>query len=99
MLPARHHVVYSGVVPRTQVYLGDEELEALDQAARAAGASRSELIRRSVRESFGLKTKADRKQALQASAGSWKGRSFTGAEYVDAARGDLNERLRRLGLQ
>jgi hypothetical protein len=92
-------VVYDGVVPRTQVYLGDEELEALDQAARAAGASRSELIRRSVRESFGLKTKADRKRALQASAGSWKGRSFTGAEYVDTARGDLNERLRRLGLQ
>jgi Arc/MetJ-type ribon-helix-helix transcriptional regulator len=91
--------VYSGVVPRTQVYLGDEELEALDQAARAAGASRSELIRRSVRESFGLKTKADRKRALQTSAGSWKGRSSTGAEYVDAARGDLNERLRRLGLQ
>jgi hypothetical protein len=92
-------VVYNGVVPRTQVYLGNEELEALDQAARAAGASRSELIRRSVREAFGLKTKSDRKRALQASAGSWKGRSFTGAEYVDAARGDLNERLRRLGLQ
>jgi Arc/MetJ-type ribon-helix-helix transcriptional regulator len=86
-------------MPRTQVYLGEEELEALDQAAREAGASRSELIRRSVRESFGLKTKANRKQALQASAGSWKGRDFTGAQYVDAARGDLNERLRRLGLQ
>ncbi len=84
---------------RTQVYLGDEELELLDQAARAVGASRSELIRRAVRESFGLKTKADRRRALQASAGSWKGRSFTGAEYVDAVRGDLNERLGRLGLQ
>jgi hypothetical protein len=45
-----------------------------------------------VRESFGLKTKADRRRALQASAGSWKGRSFTGAEYVDALRGDLDER-------
>ena len=85
-------------MPRTQVYLGEEELEALDQAAREAGASRSELIRRSVRESFGLKTKADRKRALQASAGSWKRRTFSGAEYVDAVRGDLNDRLRRLGL-
>jgi len=84
---------------RTQVYLGDEELELLDQAARVAGASRSELIRRAVRESFGLKTKADRRRALQASAGSWKGRSFTGAEYVDALRGDLDERLRRLGMR
>ena len=37
--------------------------------------------------------------ALQASAGSWRGRAFTGAEFVDAARSDdLDERLRRLGL-
>jgi Arc/MetJ-type ribon-helix-helix transcriptional regulator len=86
-------------MPRTQVYLGEEELQALDRAARAAGASRSELIRRSVREAFGLKTKADRTRALRASAGSWKGRSFTGSEYVDARRGDLNARLRGLGLQ
>lgn len=91
--------MYNDVVPRTQVYIGEEELEALDNAARTAGASRSELIRRAVRESYGLKTKADRRRALQASAGSWKGRSFTGAEYVDAVRGDLNERLNRLGLQ
>lgn len=95
----RHHLVYSGAMPRTQVYLGAEELEALDHAAREAGASRSELIRRSVRESFGLKTKADRKRALLASAGSWRGRTFSGAEYVDAVRGDLGDRLRRLGMQ
>ncbi len=92
-------MVYSGVVPRTQVYIGEEELEALDNAARSVGASRSELIRRAVRESYGLKTKADRLRALQASAGSWKGRNFNGAEYVDSIRGDLNERLGRLGLR
>lgn len=83
---------------RTQVYLGDEELELLDRAARAAGATRSELIRRAVREAFGVKGKAERGWALAASAGSWRGRSFTGAEYVDAIRGDLDERLRRHGL-
>jgi Arc/MetJ-type ribon-helix-helix transcriptional regulator len=92
-------MVYSGVVSRTQVYLGVEELELLDQAAQATGASRSALIRRAVRESFGTRTKADRLRALRASAGSWKGRSFTGAEYVDEIRGDLNDRLQRLGLQ
>jgi Arc/MetJ-type ribon-helix-helix transcriptional regulator len=91
-------MVYSGVVGRTQVYLGEEELELLDRAARAVGASRSELIRRAVREAFGTKDKADRTRALAASAGSWRGRGFTGAEYVDAIRGDLNDRLRRLGL-
>lgn len=84
---------------RTQIYLGNEELDLLDRVARATGASRSELIRRAVRSTFGEKTKAEKLHALDASAGSWSGRRFTGAEYVDTIRGDLNERLRRLGLE
>ena len=36
---------------------------------------------------------------LDASAGSWGGPRLTGAEYVDALRGDVNERLRRLGVE
>jgi hypothetical protein len=88
-------VVYVG---RTQVYLGDEELKLLDRAARAVGATRSELIRRAVREAFGVADKAERERAFTASAGSWRGRSFTGAEYVDAVRGNLDDRLRRHGL-
>jgi Arc/MetJ-type ribon-helix-helix transcriptional regulator len=66
--------------------------------ARATGASRSELIRRAVRLAFGDRTKDERLRALDASAGSWRGRDFTGSEYVDAIRGDLSERLRRLGV-
>ncbi|MGH2855094.1 MAG: aspartate-semialdehyde dehydrogenase [Solirubrobacteraceae bacterium] len=31
-------------------------------------------------------------------AGSWRNRAFTGAEYVDEMRGDLNDRLQLLGL-
>lgn len=92
-------MVYNDAVGRTQVYLGEEELELLDRAASATGASRSELIRRAVRSTFGEKTKAEKLNSLDASAGSWRGRRFTGAEYVDAIRGDLNERLRRLGLE
>ncbi|MGD0715749.1 MAG: CopG family transcriptional regulator [Gaiellaceae bacterium] len=81
------------------MYLGEDELELLDRVAEATGASRSELIRRAIRNTFGEKTKAEKLQALAASAGSWRGRPFTGAEYVDAVRGDLNERLSRLGLE
>ncbi len=84
---------------RTQIYLGSEELELLDRVARATGASRSELVRRAVRSTFGEPTKADKLQALEASAGSWRGRSFTGGEDVDTVRGDLDERLTRLGLE
>jgi Arc/MetJ-type ribon-helix-helix transcriptional regulator len=92
-------VVYGGVIGRTQIYLGEEELELLDRVARATGASRSELIRRAVRSTFGERTKAEKLRALEASAGSWRGRRFTGADYVDTIRGDLNQRLRRLGLE
>ena len=84
---------------RTQIYLGDEELGLLDRVANATGASRSELVRRAIRSTFGEKAKAERLAALDASAGSWSERAFTGAEYVDAIRGDLNDRLRRLGLE
>lgn len=84
---------------RTQVYLGEDELALLDRAAQASGATRSELIRRAVRSTFGERTKAERLRALDASAGAWSGRQQTGADYVDTLRGDLNERLRRLGLE
>lgn len=96
--PSRHRMVYSDVVIRTQVHLGDEELELLDRVTRATGASRSELIRRAVRSTFGETTKAERLRALAASAGSWRERTVTGTDFVDAARGDLEQRLRRLGL-
>jgi Arc/MetJ-type ribon-helix-helix transcriptional regulator len=85
---------------RTQVYLGEDELELLERASRETGASRSELVRRAVRASFGRQGKDERLDALRASAGSWRGRRRTGAEYVDAMRGaDLNERLARLGVK
>lgn len=92
-------MVYSDTITRTQIYLGTDELELLDRAARLTGASRSELVRRAVRSTFGQPTKADRLQALEASAGSWRGRGFTGSEYVDSIRGDLNDRLGRVGLE
>jgi hypothetical protein len=83
---------------RTRIYLGKDELELLDRVARQTGASGSELVRRAVRSTFGHATKADKLQALSASAGSWGGSILTGSEYVDAVRGDLSKRLSRLGL-
>jgi Ribbon-helix-helix protein, copG family len=85
---------------RTQIYLGEDELELLDRASRETGASRSELIRRAVRSTFGRESKDEKLSGLRASAGSWRGRRRTGADYVDAIRGgDLNERLSRLGVK
>lgn len=92
-------MVHSDTMGRVQIYLGDVELELLDRAAEATGASRSELIRRAVQRIYGERSKVDRLRALEASAGSWRDRGFAGAEYVDTIRGDLGDRLRRLGLE
>jgi Arc/MetJ-type ribon-helix-helix transcriptional regulator len=92
-------VVYTNTVARAQVYLGVEELALLDRVELETGASRSELIRRAIRQVFGEATTADRLRALDASAGSWQGRTETGAQYVDRIRGDLATRLRELGLE
>lgn len=81
------------------MYLGDEELQLLDAAARRTGATRSELIRRSIRAELGTISIEDRRRALRASAGSWQGRELSGSEYVDSIRGDLSERLARVGLR
>jgi predicted transcriptional regulator len=85
---------------RTQIYLDDRERELLDRISRATGTSRSELIRRAIANTYPRRlTKEEKLEALRKSAGSWADREFTGAEYVDSIRGDLNERLRRLGLE
>lgn len=85
---------------RTQVYLSEAELDLLDRARAATGASRSELIRRAVRRVYGgTRSEVERRQILRQTAGAWKDRSFSGAEYVDAIRGDLNERLAQLGYE
>jgi Arc/MetJ-type ribon-helix-helix transcriptional regulator len=84
---------------RVQVHLGQAELDLLDAIAAETGASRSELIRRAVRRAYGGASTAERLRALAASAGSWADREFTGAEYVEAVRGGLVERLGRLGLK
>ncbi len=84
---------------RIQVNLGDDEHALLDRVARATGDSRSELIRRAVRHTYGTASTKKKLQALQDTAGTWSNRQFTGAQYVDAIRGDLNDRLRKLGME
>lgn len=85
---------------RTQIYLGDEERELLERVSRATGASTSELIRRAIRSTYRRElTREEKLEALRRTAGIWKDRPFTGAEYVDAIRGgDMNAGLRGLGI-
>jgi predicted transcriptional regulator len=84
---------------RTQIHLTDEDVALLDRVASETGASRAELIRRAVRERYGVPSSIEERKARARSAfGAWKGRTFTGDDYVRAIRsGDMNENLRRLG--
>lgn len=88
--------MYTDVVHRTQIYLDDREVSALDAAALRTGASRSELIRRAIRAQYGERTVASRLEALRSSAGTWTERDYTGSQFVDSLRGDVNDRLARL---
>jgi hypothetical protein len=90
--------MYSDAVNRTQIYLTDDEVALLDGEAARTGASRSALIRRAIRSQYGTMDAEARRRAVLDSAGSWRDRSFSGSEYVEAIRGDLNKRLKRLGL-
>jgi hypothetical protein len=92
-------MVYDDAMTRAQIYLGEEDIELLDRASAATGASRSELVRRAIQNTFGRAPKSERLRALERSAGAWRKVSLTGAEYVDRFRGDLSQRLRRLGLE
>lgn len=86
------------VVQRTQIYLADDDLALLDEAAARTGATRSELIRRAVRERYGARDDWEAKRAaLRSTAGAWKNWPTTGEEYVASVRGDLDDRLEQLG--
>lgn len=65
----------------------------------AAEESPAALIRRAMQYQYVEADITSKLAALRKSAGSWRDRDFTGAAYIDALRGDLNERLARLGLE
>jgi Arc/MetJ-type ribon-helix-helix transcriptional regulator len=88
--------MYSDVMQRTQIYLDEREVSALEAAGVRTGASRSELIRRAIRAHYGEQRVESRLEAIRSSSGTWTGRDYTGSQYVDSIRGDVNDRLARL---
>lgn len=85
---------------RTQIYLTREQLSALERQQRGTGTNQSELVRRAIdREYLGRVrlTKADRLRIVRSAAGAWKGRTETGAEYVERIRSGRLARLHARG--
>lgn len=81
---------------RTQIYLTKRELSTLDRIEEETGVSRSELVRRAVdRHYLGAEalSREERIAIARRTAGAWKGRTETGAQYVERLRSGRLARL------
>lgn len=77
------------IVKRTQIYLTDEQHALLRRRRRASGRTVSELIREAIDAAYVPKrelTLEEKLRILDETAGAWKGRDFTGEEYVERLR-------------
>lgn len=73
---------------RTQIYLSEADLELLDRETSRTGRNRSRLIRDAIVRVYGNRIDPEEfDRRLRMTAGAWRDRPFTGAEYVDAIRG------------
>ena len=87
--------MYTYTVKRTQIFLSDDELEALSKASRATGRTKSDLVREAIDRVY-LKGVEQRKllSAVKASKGSWARRE-DGKEAVERLRTGRLGRLHR----
>jgi predicted DNA-binding protein len=86
--------MYTYIVQRTQIYLSEEETDALDREAARTGRTRSQLIREAIdRVYLGRDDVADAERLLMETAGAWSGRRLSGEDYVERLRGGRLGRL------
>lgn len=83
------------IMRRTQLYIDDDLWGTLRIRSRQAGTSVSDLVRQAVREKYSTGL-ANRRQAMQAFAGIWEGRTDLAdpAAYLRALR--KGSRLKKL---
>lgn len=79
--------MYVYIMQRTQIYLTQREMRALQQAARTTGHTRSQLIREAIEARY-LSSSATPElvEALERTAGIWSDRAETGEAYVERIR-------------
>lgn len=78
---------------RTQITLADEQYERLRVESRRTGLGLAELVRRAVDHMYGSAVPEKTIQALDASFGTWTGRTEDGAGYVEGLRRGMARRL------
>ncbi len=78
---------------RTQITLADEQYERLRAESRRTGLGLAELVRRAVDRVYGSTGPEETVRALDATFGSWAGRTDDGASYVEGVRRGMARRL------
>jgi hypothetical protein len=78
---------------RTQITLADEQYDRLRAESRRSGLGLAELVRRAVDRMYGSTRPDETARALDASFGSWAGRTDDGASYVEGLRSGMARRL------
>ena len=71
---------------RTQIYLSEEEIVALDGQAKETGRTRSQLIREAIDKVYLASKRRALREALDRSQGAWRGRRGDGAASVERLR-------------
>lgn len=85
---------------RTQISLSKRQREKVRALQAVLGVSMSEVVRRAtdlLSTSLG-KNKDMTKAVLRQTAGGWKGRKFSGAEYKRKLRKEEEKRLKEIGV-
>lgn len=78
--------MYIYIVRRTQIYLSDQEHEALDRLSAESGKTKSQLVREAVERVYLEPRGGDALvAALAASHGAWRRRN-SGSDYVERLR-------------
>jgi hypothetical protein len=88
--------MYTYIMRRTQIYLTDQEAEALKRQTEKSGASMSKLIRSAIDQTYvradAPPSKEEALRIIEETAGAWKDRTETGEEYVERIRPGLLRR-------
>lgn len=84
--------MYAYIMERTQIYLTEAEVAALDKIGDKTGRTRSQLIREAIDAVYLQNPGTDELlKAVQRSAGAWRDGAQSGEDYVNRIRPGIGQ--------
>lgn len=85
-------MMYAYIMERTQIYLTESEVSALDRLGDKTGRTRSQLIREAIDAVYLNPTGTEELlRAVERSAGAWRDATETGEAYVKGIRPGIGQ--------